>query len=276
MKERKPQPKLEQTPEGWDGAVDDYEATVERITARFARPMLDQLSVGPGTQLLDVAAGAGVIEVEAARRGADVLATDFSPRMIERLQQRLIDDGLPQVNTMTMNALELELPNGSMDAITCNFGAMFFPDPGKCFKEMHRVLRPNGAAAVTTWGPRETNGLQMLMGEAIQQVLAPPKANAAPPAPDMSDPGFFRDLLLSAGFASVEITTLSEPWVTDSARSIERFVTTNPASKPMLEQLSPEKRHELIETLVNLLEERAVGGLPTLYLGAHLAVARKA
>ena len=271
------QPKFEQTPEGWDGAVDDYEATVERVTARFAGHMLDGLGVGSGTALLDVAAGAGVVAVEAARRGADVLATDFSPKMIVRLQQRLIDDGVPQVKTMAMDALALDLPDDSMDAISCNFGVMFFPDPLKCFNEMRRVLRRGGAAAVTTWGPRETNGLQMLMGEAIQRVLAPPPppSDAPPPPPNMSDPDFFRDQLLSAGFATVDVTTISEPWVMESPRLIEDFVMSNPASKPMIEQLSPEKRHELVETLVSLLEERAKGGDPTMRLAAHLAIARK-
>ena len=269
------QPKLEQTPEGWDGAVEHYEGTVERITSRFAKLMLDCLDIGPGTKLLDVASGAGVVAVSAARRGAEVLATDFSPKMIERLRQRLIDDGVPEVKTMAMDAHALDLPDGSMDVVTCNFGVMFFPDPVKCFNEMRRVLRSGGMAVVTTWGPSETNGLQMLMRDAIQRVLPDPHATAAPSAPDLSDAGFLRGQLLSAGFASVEITTLSEPWVFDSARSIEGFVTTNPASKPLFQQLEPDKRHDLIETLVSLLEERAEGGPPTLYLEAHIAVARK-
>ncbi len=270
------QPKLEQTAEGWDGAVDYYESTVERITSWFAGHMLDRLDIGAGTKLLDVASGAGVVAVGAARRGADVLATDFSPKMIERLQQRLIDDGVPQVKTKVMDGQALDLPDGSMDVVTSNFGVMFFPDPAKGFSEMCRVLHSNGAAAVSTWGPRERNGLQLLIGEAIQRVRPNPDAASQPTQQaDLSNPDFFRDQLLSAGFASVEITTLSEPWVFDPARSIEGFIASNPASKPLLAQFSHGERQDFIEALVSILEERAEGGPPTLHLEAHIAVARK-
>jgi hypothetical protein len=44
----------------------------------------------------------------------------------------------------------------------------------------------------------------------------------------------------------------------------------------MLEQLTPDKRHGLIETLVGLLEKRAATSDPTMQLAAQLAIAHEA
>jgi magnesium-protoporphyrin O-methyltransferase len=68
-----------------------------RETRPFAHNTLDLLGVGDvsGLRLLDVAAGTGVLSVEAARRGARVLATDFAPGMVEIIRRRFESEGLP-------------------------------------------------------------------------------------------------------------------------------------------------------------------------------------
>jgi 16S rRNA G966 N2-methylase RsmD len=57
-------------------------------------------------RLLDVAAGTGVVAVEAARRGAEVLATDFAPGMVEVMRRRFAAEGLSaQAEVMDGQAL---------------------------------------------------------------------------------------------------------------------------------------------------------------------------
>ena len=54
------------------------------------------LTAGIGSPtLLDVAAGTGLLAVEAAGWGADVLATDFAPGTVEVIRRRLAAEGLP-------------------------------------------------------------------------------------------------------------------------------------------------------------------------------------
>ena len=66
-----------------------YEATAHRITGLVSNTALDLVGVGPGTRILDIAAGAGALSGPAAERGATVLATDFAPGMVWRLAERL-------------------------------------------------------------------------------------------------------------------------------------------------------------------------------------------
>ena len=42
----------------------------------------------PGARLLDLGCGTGIDAVELARRGYPVLATDWSPQMVERTRER--------------------------------------------------------------------------------------------------------------------------------------------------------------------------------------------
>jgi uncharacterized membrane protein len=66
-----------------------YEATAHRITGPVSNIALDIVGVGPGTRIVDIAAGAGALSGPAAERGAAVLATDIAPGMVRRLAERL-------------------------------------------------------------------------------------------------------------------------------------------------------------------------------------------
>jgi 2-polyprenyl-3-methyl-5-hydroxy-6-metoxy-1,4-benzoquinol methylase len=45
--------------------------------------LVEACGVGPGMEVLDVTAGTGNLAVAAARRGARVVASDLTPRMVE-------------------------------------------------------------------------------------------------------------------------------------------------------------------------------------------------
>ena len=58
---------------------------------------------------MDVAAGTGVLAAEAARRGAEVLATDFAPGMVEVMRRRFAAESLgARAEVMDGQALGLE------------------------------------------------------------------------------------------------------------------------------------------------------------------------
>src|SRR5262245_530024 len=56
---------------------------VAPFTALFAHDALRLANGGPGQRVLDVGAGTGVLSLAAATLGAEVLATVFSPGMID-------------------------------------------------------------------------------------------------------------------------------------------------------------------------------------------------
>ena len=55
----------------------------------LANEALRLVGLEPGERFLDVAAGTGGLSLPAARLGAQVLATDWSPAMIERFEARV-------------------------------------------------------------------------------------------------------------------------------------------------------------------------------------------
>jgi ubiquinone/menaquinone biosynthesis C-methylase UbiE len=82
--------------------------------------------LGPikGSFVIDVAAGTGGLAV-AADRGAQVLATDLNPAMIERTQERLRPFRLCQAEIMDFQSLTVA--DATADIAVSNFGMLAYP-----------------------------------------------------------------------------------------------------------------------------------------------------
>jgi len=102
----------------WDAAAADYGAFAEPFTRQFAEAALHLAGgIQLGGRVLDAAAGTGALTLAAARAGARVLATDFSPGMVARLSGRLAEAGLgPTASAQVMDGQALSLEDASFDA----------------------------------------------------------------------------------------------------------------------------------------------------------------
>ena len=99
-------------------------------------------AAGPVERILRlclVAAGGGALSIPAARMGAEVLATDVAPGMLEVLRKRAAREGLA-IRTEVMDGTDLDVGEQRFDRVCSEFGVMFFPDDG--LPEMRRVLAP--------------------------------------------------------------------------------------------------------------------------------------
>src|SRR5919108_6105698 len=83
-------------PEAWDAIAEGYDRYVAPQEVDLANEALRLAGLEPGDRFLDVAAGPGGLSLPAARLGAEVLATDWSPAMIERFEVRARENGLTQ------------------------------------------------------------------------------------------------------------------------------------------------------------------------------------
>src|SRR3954463_11969435 len=110
---------------------------------RWRSRAADLAAVGPGSRVLDVATGTGDLAIELARRGCDVVGTDFSAEMLEHARAKA-----PQLRWETANALELPYGDDEFDAATVGFGARNFSDLERGLGEMTRVVRPGGRVVV--------------------------------------------------------------------------------------------------------------------------------
>ncbi len=76
-----------------DAPVSRVRATVRAGRDRMRQTLLDYLPADlSGRRLLDAGCGTGALAVEAARRGAQVVAIDLSPTLVDLARERLPDD----------------------------------------------------------------------------------------------------------------------------------------------------------------------------------------
>ena len=149
----------------------------------FARAGAEQVIVGellcraidihPTERVLDVAAGSGNAALAAARRGANVTATDFVPALLETAARRAQVEGL-ELETQEADAQDLPFPDATFDVVLSTFGVMFAPDPSRAAAELLRVCRPGGRIGLTAWTPDSV----MAASQAIAARYAPPRPGA--------------------------------------------------------------------------------------------------
>ena len=80
----------------WNGIAHGFDEFVTPENMVLGKEVVRRLGLRPGTRLLDVAAGSGGLSIPAARIGADVVATDLAPAMIERLNARARAEDCPR------------------------------------------------------------------------------------------------------------------------------------------------------------------------------------
>lgn len=119
--------------------------------------LCEALDIHPGERVLDVAAGSGAAAVAAARRWADVIATDLVEHLLD--SARLIAEAFGlSVRTQVADAQHLPFEDDTFDVVMSTFGSMFAPDQQAVADEAVRVCRPCGRIGLVTWTPASLMG----------------------------------------------------------------------------------------------------------------------
>jgi SAM-dependent methyltransferase len=211
---------------------------------------------------LDVAAGSGALSIPAARLGAQVLATDQSPVMLELLQARARKEGL-DVETRAMDGQALALADDSFDMVGSQFGVMLFPDMPRGIREMARVVRPGGRVPMTVFGDPHKIEFFGFFVRAIQSVrpdfTGPPMD--PPPLPfQLRDPERLRGELAAAGLKDIKVDTTTEPLEFASGTDLWGWlVRSNPIAEAVLASanLTADERGVIRQALERMVRERA-------------------
>lgn len=101
------------------------------------------VGAGPGTRVLDLAAGTGTSSVEYAADGAQVVACDFSTGMVAEGKRRH-----PGIDFVAGDATALPFADATFDVTTISYGLRNVQDVPLALREMARVTRPGGRIVI--------------------------------------------------------------------------------------------------------------------------------
>jgi SAM-dependent methyltransferase len=131
--------------------VADY---FESCTAPENRFILQRLGDVRGQRLLDLGCGAGENSVYFASRGANCVATDYSPGMVEVALKLAAANGV-EVEGRVINAMDIDYPDNSFDIVYAANLLHHIPEPLVTIREIYRVLKPGGKMCF--WDPLRHN-----------------------------------------------------------------------------------------------------------------------
>jgi SAM-dependent methyltransferase len=178
-------------------ASGDY-AVIGTSLQMVGETLCETLDVAAGSSVLDVAAGNGNAALAAARRGGEVIATDYVDDLLARARRRADAEGLV-LATRIADAEDLPFEDGTFDIVLSTFGVMFTPNPERAAAELLRVCRPGGRIGLANWAP---DGFVGEMFKIIGAHVPPPAGVPSPLAWGTEER--LRDLF--GARASVDIT----------------------------------------------------------------------
>ncbi|WP_424630260.1 class I SAM-dependent methyltransferase [Bradyrhizobium sp. SYSU BS000235] len=182
---------------------------VPLIFEPYARDLADRIARTESQNLLEIAAGTGVLTRALAAKlapTARIVSTDLNQPMLDYAAARLQQD---RVTWRQADALALPFENHSFDVVTCQFGVMFFPDKVKGFSEARRVLKPRGYLMFNVWDRISDNEFADVVTEALASLFPqnPPLFMARIPH-GYHDVEKIREDLTAAGFSDISIETI--------------------------------------------------------------------
>lgn len=178
----------------------DEAAVLQKSVADDITERLRYISLKPD-RVLDLGSGTGLLTNQLTQLypKANIYATDIAFQMLKTAKNKQSVTGVQRIqrwfngsNTHHVNADAYQLPyaNGAMDMVVSNLMLQWVDDLDAVFKEIRRVLRPEGVLLFSTLGPDTLKELR----QAWQSVDDQPHINTFI---DMHDLG---DALIRAGF----------------------------------------------------------------------------
>ncbi len=170
-------------------ALGDYPAVASDIIPHLGSVLVEAVRVKHGDRVLDVAAGNGNAAIPAAQAGANVVASDLTPELLESGRTLAARKGVG-ITWQQADAEALPFADGEFDAVVSCVGVMFAPHHHASADELVRVCRPGGTIGLINWTPEGFIGRMF----ATMKPYAPPPPPGAQPPPLWGDEDHVRGL----------------------------------------------------------------------------------
>jgi ubiquinone/menaquinone biosynthesis C-methylase UbiE len=271
---------LEQTRAAWNAIAAGYDRYVTEPGRQVAEDALLLAGLQPGMRVLDVACGSGAVSLPAARLGADVMAVDLSPVMIELLRTRARKLGISNLEGRVMDGHALDLSDDLFDIAISQFGVMLFPDLPRGLSEMTRVTKPGGTVVLVVYAAPATIDFLGFFLSALHAVVPgfTGLPDNPPPLPfQASDPDILRQNLTAAGLTDIRIEPGAEVLQFQTGHQLWDWVAnSNPIAVMLISDLTTGQRTDVIQVLDEMLSDRAGGsGIATLTNPVQIGIGTK-
>lgn len=114
-----------------------------RYVADLARDLISVLNPSPGERVLDLGCGTGRMSEWLIEAGAQVLAVDADPRMVEGAAQRCPSADVRQLDARALGDIRV-------DSVLSNAALHWIPDAEQVVRELARVLRAGQSSPTYT------------------------------------------------------------------------------------------------------------------------------
>jgi SAM-dependent methyltransferase len=200
---------------GWEKHIAGYDTGLGTVSRQTVQPMLDAAGVRAGMRVLDVCCGPGMLADAASKRGAKAVGLDF-PDVV-----KLACTQVPNAEFQSGDAQDLPFADNSFDALVCGYGILHVPDPEKMLREMLRVLRPGGRAALSSWDiETPNNGLGLIYGAVRTHANLNVPLPHGPDVFQFSTRDRMRSALTEIGFADVNVIQFPQTWAVKSGKQL--------------------------------------------------------
>jgi len=194
--------------------ISAYERYLGRWSRLFVPALLGAAKIAKGYRVLDVATGTGEAALMAVPLVGDtgfVVGADISIEMVKSARARL---GAPRFLPVNADGQALPFGGGTFDAVVCQLGLQFFPNPAVGLMEFRRVARAGGMVAVcvgTTVAPMWRN-----LAHVLGPFLTLEQRDALAKSWSLADPSLLEELFRNAGFQDIQVEQIRREDTLDS------------------------------------------------------------
>ncbi len=216
----------------WNGRAGrawvDAQAFLDRMFKPFEELLVEAVSAGARSRVLDVGCGTGSTTLAVARRlGAKgcCIGIDISEPMIATARARAEREGAP-ASFIRANAQVHALEPASFDMIISRFGVMFFDDPVRAFANLRWAATNGAELRLIAWRSAAENPFMTAAERAAAPLLPnlPARRPSAPGQFAFADRRRVCSILEESGWAEIDIQPIDVACVLPE-QELARYVT---------------------------------------------------
>ncbi|HYK53007.1 MAG TPA: class I SAM-dependent methyltransferase [Candidatus Eremiobacteraceae bacterium] len=246
-----------------------YTGLIPEIYDRYLGPMLfapyaadiaERAKVLRPKRVLEIAAGTGIVTDALARAlpDASIEATDLNQAMVDFASSRRAH---ANIRWSAADAQALPFEDKSFDLAVCQFGAMFFPDRAKAFREARRVLKDGGTYIVSLWEGLDRNDVPRIVSNAAMSIFPddPPLFLRRTPYGHGDPVGIEKDLR-SAGFSNVACDRVEKRGLSPSSLAAASGFVEGTPLRFEIEARDARRLQDVLEASTRALDKMYGGG----------------